>query len=352
MRITSIMVQANITKTLNNQMDRLYKINNDVSSGVRIHKGSDDPFGTSLSLRYDEDIDQTEQWIKNSDSGKEWIAHTTQILDQVQNVTQQIYSKAIQGDNDTITQEEKDTLALLINEQLEEIVDLTNNSYNGKKIFNGDIINASPFYAVKNKEGDITNVAVFNGFVDGNPQNPEYIYYREENDGSHTGIYIDKNGKEKNIIANDQSFGNVSISGSMNRRVSSSEIVNIAISGTDTFMKNGPGAEGDLFSSIIKIRDSLRGEIDNENGSEIDDLVKNMENITASQSRSGILYTRLELAKSVLETDKIELNDALSRVKDTDISEAMMNYNKYEVAYNMALNMSARILQTSLVDYM
>lgn len=333
-------------------MEKLYKINDDVSSGVKIHKASDDPFGTGLSLRYEQQIDQTKQWIENADSSREWIAHTTEVLGEVQNITQQIYAKSIQGDNDTVTQKEKDTLALLINEQLEQILDLANNSYNGKSVFNGDVINVSPFYAVKEDGKDISDIAVFTGFVDGSPNNPEYVYYKEQDDGSFTGIYLNSKGETTKEIPNDVSYGNTSIEGQMSRRISSSEIINIAVSGTDAFMPNGPKGDGDLFQSIIKVRDGLRSGDSDMSGGEIDDLVDAMENVTAWQARSGTIYTRLDLAKGVLETDEIDLTDALSRVKDTDVAEAMMDYNKYEAAYTMALNIGARIMQTSLIDYM
>ncbi|MBN1970572.1 MAG: flagellar hook-associated protein FlgL [Candidatus Delongbacteria bacterium] len=352
MRITSNMMQANIKNRLTEQMNKLYKLNDDLSSGERIHKVSDDPFNAGLAIRYDQQIGQTTQWIENADSGREWIAHTTQVLGQVKELTQSVYSKAIQGDNDTITQSEKDTLARLIDQELEEVLKLTNNSYNGKHIFNGDVINAAPFMAVRDEKGMMTSVAVFAGFEDGNPQRPTYVHFQEEEDGSMTGLYLDKNGDLINSISNDSNHNNINIDGSMSRRISSSEIVNIAVNGTDAFMPNGPDGTGDLFTSIIKVRDGLFSGDRDSSGSQIDDLVDAMQNVTAWQSKSGTIYTRLDITKEILETDKIELNDALSRIKDTDIADAMMEYTKNEAVYSMALNVGARIMMTTLADYM
>ena len=63
MRVTNSMVVNNLLSSLGKNATRLSKYQNQVSTGKRIQKLSDDPVGASYSIRYNTDIEKEKQYL-------------------------------------------------------------------------------------------------------------------------------------------------------------------------------------------------------------------------------------------------------------------------------------------------
>ena len=356
MRVTNTMLHNSINTNLQKQMSKLYDLNDDLSSGVKLHKTSDDPFNVGLSLKYDTNIKENKQWISNMENGKQWLGFSTEALSHSKDIVQQMYTKAIQADNDTLNDSNRDALATQVDAQLEELVKMGNTTYQGKYIFNGDVTNVPPFQEIR-EDGKIVDVAQFIRFEDGNPDNPIYVSYGNEassvgNDPAMLdGTYYDKQGRVVNTIIDDASAGHKSIDGQINRRTNESNYVNIAVNGGNTFQPSGANGNGDVFRTAIELRDGLLNNNTDEIGAQIDDLQTSMDRITSENSRAGTVYNRLDSAQELMTSNDVSLTDALSKIEDTDVASAMMDYTRLEATYQMSLQIGAQIMQTSLVSF-
>ncbi len=354
MRVTSSMLYSSINMNLQKQMEELYKYNEDISSQVRIHKPSDDPYALALSLKYDSSLTENNQWIENMENGKKWLGFTTDILDHSHDVAEKIYNLAIQGDNDSLTAENRESIATEVNGKLEELLKLANSSYLDKQIFNGDATNAPPFLGIRDDSGKLVGVAQFSHFKGGNPDHPIYLRFEDKGLGDPNtldGVYYTKNGSIDHQTADDPNLGKKTISGEINRRTKEDKYINIAINGGSVYQPSGANNDTDIFQVVIDLREGLQTNNTDQIGNQIHKIQDCMDQISSQNAKAGTLYSRLEIAQQIMTTDDINLTEALSNIEDTDVSKAMMEYTRLEAAYTMSLNIGAKIMQTSLVNY-
>jgi len=359
MRIPSSMLASNINNNISKYLSDLNKINDDVSSGVQLHRPSDAPYEVALSMNYESSLIENSQWMSNMENGLQWIANTSESLGQSKDVVQQIYTKAVQGANGSLNESNRQALAAQINAQLEELLKNGNDTYLGKYMFNGDATNVPPFLGIRNSDGDLEGVAQFVRFEGGNPNNPIYAEFKHTTGGTTPndstaldGVYYDKNGTIVQTVVDDPAAGDKTISGELNRRSAENNYVNIAVNGGDVFQPNGSNGDQDIFKVIIDLRNGFRNNSSDEIGRQITNLNKGMERITSNQATAGTIYNRMDIAKDMMTADDVSLTDALSNVKDTDVANAMMEYTRLQSTYNMALQMSVKISQASLINYM
>lgn len=348
MRVTNTLLYNNIYANLQNQMEDLFKLNDDLSSGVRIHKPSDDPFNATRSLDLDTSIAENSQFQSNVQNGQSWLGFASESLMHAENMTQTLYTKAVAADNDSLSEKERGTLALQVNDLLEELYNQANDKFNDKYIFNGDATNAPPFLAIRNAEGKIEQVAQFVEFQGGSPDNPIYVY--NEDSGAQT--FYDKDGNPVAAPASPPAVGESSISGEINRKVGINDYIDISINGANAFQPDGSNAETDIFKAVIELREGLENNDKEMIGGSISKLQNGMEQITNTQSRAGTIYNRLEIEMEMMNTNEINLTEALSNIEDTDVTQAMMEYTRLQATYQMSLQVGAKIMQTSLVSYL
>ncbi len=70
------------------------------------------------------------------------------------------------------------------------------------------------------------------------------------------------------------------------------------------------------------------------------------------RARVGAKVNRLEATQSRFADSKIQLTSLLSKVEDVDIAEIVMNLSNQQAIYQSALRAGAKIIQTSLLDFL
>ena len=119
------------------------------------------------------------------------------------------------------------------------------------------------------------------------------------------------------------------------------------------------GGTFDAFNSLIALRDLLR----NENGlpnSEIESRLTQMlgeldtvsENLLEGLRDLGARSAHLDLTENRMSSLELTLQEALSRDQDVDITEAVLELNQGEVAYQGALQISANTMKLSLMNFL
>jgi len=73
MRVTTGMAVGTLRTNLNRSYERIVRFQNELSSGTRINKLSDDPAGVERSLALRSELRNIEQFQNNIDDGMGWL---------------------------------------------------------------------------------------------------------------------------------------------------------------------------------------------------------------------------------------------------------------------------------------
>jgi flagellar hook-associated protein 3 FlgL len=66
----------------------------------------------------------------------------------------------------------------------------------------------------------------------------------------------------------------------------------------------------------------------------------------------GSRYVRLELTEERLSSQKVDFEELLSSNEDADITETIIKYSSAETIYNASLSAAAKVVQSTLLDYL
>ncbi len=285
----------------------LFKSHSHVSSGRKLLKPSDDPVGMYISMCLENGIDAETQYIRNIDDGTAWTNFTDGVIDQLTEKLTRAKQLALQGSNDTYTNEERRKIAIEINQILEHVYALSNTRYKEKYIFAGTNTLTQPFSATYDATtGEILTVQV-------NPTIP-----------SPPGI-----------------------DGKIYREVGENERVQINITGTELF--TGPTV--DIFQTLIDLRDALRNDDLTTMKNCIDQLDQGLSQVLNARAKLGGIINRLQLNKSRSEDKKLRLQGNKSELQDADMAQELINLQKAQIAYQAALFATSRVIQYSLVKF-
>ena len=292
MRVTQQMLHQNSVRHMNQNLSRLEKTNNQVSTGKLLHRPSDDPNGVSKAMNLKSALAANEQYGRNTNEATLWIDETDQTINDVVNVMQRVRELAVQGSNDTLSDQDKSIIASEVDELTEQIRTFANTKVNGHYIFNGQVTKESPFPAKDSYKTDTFDTGAKSFTIA-------------------DGVVIQAN------VTADKLFGTAADNTS-------------------------------LFQTLSKLADGLRS------GSAIplDQIDQGMDRILSTQAEAGAKQNRVEAVANRIKDSNIELQSMLSKIEDVDYAEAITRLKSEESIYQATLAASSKIIQPSLMDFL
>lgn len=294
-RVTQGMMNTQLLRNLNNNMNRMNNESNQLSTGRKINKPSDDPVGLTFALRYRSELATNEQYQKNVDSALSWLEYTDTTLDQAGSVFQRVRELAVKGANDTNPQEALDSIKSEVGELYNQLVSIGNSQFNGKYVFNGQKTDTIP-YSIDNAAQDKTDT-----------------YSIQYEIG--TGVKLPIN------VTGEQVFGKA-------------DSADNAFQVLQDLMKALGDGKTDDVSQLI-------GKIDSR-----------MDSFLQVRSDIGAKTNRIELAQSRLKDININLQSLQSKTEDADYAEVITKLQVSENVYQASLSMGAKLISPSLVDFL
>jgi len=137
MRITNNLLIHNMLWNMNNNLVSMNEKQTQLATGKRIHKPSDDPVGTTRIIKVKSDIAENLQYKENVRDAQSWLDVSENSLMDTKDILQRIRELAVQGANDTYTEEETDKIAKEIDQLLEELIVNANSTIAGRYLFSG-----------------------------------------------------------------------------------------------------------------------------------------------------------------------------------------------------------------------
>ena len=329
MRITSKMMTNRYLQDANRNLNNLQTLTNQLTTGKEISKPSDNPYKVARSMQLTTDINTNKQYNENIKDTINWLDSTDEALSQVTKVVQRIRTLMVSAGNAGYGSDERTAICDEVNERISELSQILNTNFDGKYIFGGTKTSSTP-----------TDVVV-------------------DAYGNKRKIYVDKDGKElKTDGTDDYSNSILSMIGStLTSEVSQGVEMAYNVNAKDILsFKSTDGTQVDFIGLLSEIAYNL-GSADENDSSKIanenlDDLDKVIQNLLKIRAEVGAKQNRMESAKSKNEDENYNMTDILSKTEDVDFTEKTIQYSVAQTVYQAALQVSAQILPTTLLDYL
>ncbi|WP_374717547.1 flagellar hook-associated protein FlgL [Neobacillus sp.] len=296
-RVTQSMLNQNMLFNLQRSNSAMAKYQEQLSTGKKITKPSDDPVVAVRSMYFRSSLNEIDQYKRNAEDGLSWMTSTDEALDEVISVLHRVRELTVQGLNGTNGGNDRKAIAEEINQLKEHLGEIANTQMAGRYLFAG------------------TDV-----------KNPPYG--------------LDDSGTEKGFLSKNE--------GKLELQVGPNNHVQINVSGVQVFNNDGDGG-------IFKVLKNIVNEFQSENNQSSDLLSKldqQLDHVLQIRADLGARMNRMELSSTRLEGLELSAVSLLSKEEDADITKVIIDLKAQENVHRAALSAGARIIQPSLVDFL
>ena len=157
MRVTNKMMTNNMMSNINKNKINMSDLENQYSTGKKIQKPSDDPIVAVRALKLRTNLSEISQYYdKNIPDAESWFDVTESALKNVNDILSQMNTLCVQGANDTLTAEDRESVLKNLVQLKEQIYQEGNSDYAGRYVFTGYKTNTSLVY------GEVTKDTTYN----------------------------------------------------------------------------------------------------------------------------------------------------------------------------------------------
>lgn len=407
MRVTFNSINRHIQKSIVDRYNDLANLQEQLSTGKRLLRPSDDPIDISNDLQLRTKLKQLSQYKKNISDGLGFMEVSDTAMMSLDSLVQRMRELAIQAASDTLSEKERLYLASEVEQLIRQALSLGNTTFKGDYVFAGaqtkivpfpmesskaatsqDYLNYRMAYYDASAAAPGTAVQLYDGYtaepihniIPGTFQlSVAGTTYREGTDytmdyvnGTITilatspnaatlsadvspttvnyqpgafKITFDYVGKGKDIY--NQTVTN---EGDIIREIEKGIVTPINITARD--LTYDADTDTDLFEVMIKFGQNLLQ--NNQPGitTTITNLDISLKTLLAAQSKNGARINRFEITKERNELQYIETTRLQSELEDAELAETATNFAVTEMVYNAALQSAAKIIQPSLVNFL
>jgi len=161
MRITTFMLFNQFSNSLSKNLSQLAKVQQQLSSGKRLTKPSDDIIAARGAMAYKVSIGEVEQFSRNIDTGTSMLGNTENQLRSTNSLINRAREIAISESNDTATAATRSMSSYEVENIFDELLDIGNAKLNGKYLFSGFSTSTQPFNASGTYMGDSGSLEIY-----------------------------------------------------------------------------------------------------------------------------------------------------------------------------------------------
>lgn len=305
MRVTQSMLSSNMLRNLNTSYGKMGKLQEQLYTGKKVNRPSDDPVVAIKGMAYRTELDRTDQYKRNIGEANSWLDATDDALGQVGEALNRVKELVVQAANDTNTEDDRNKMK----QEIEQI---------------------------RNHLKDIANTQIGN----------KYIF-----SGTHTDMPLYENGVENPAL-----IGATGLDEEIEIDVFEAVRININTPGQQLFQ--------DIDDLMGNIADALETGSVNNNGTYIGGLLgdlatgsngtlANVQNaVLEKRADVGARQNRVELMEQRLDIHEVSTTKQMSMNEDTEYAGTITELVTQESIHQAALSVGARIIQQTLVDFM
>ncbi|MBE3589544.1 MAG: flagellar hook-associated protein FlgL [Firmicutes bacterium] len=295
MRVTSSMVYQQVLGDLRRAQTRLAQLQEQMASGRRINRPSDDPSGVQYTLDLSHGVAQNERYLANAQAAQDRLDTTDQALSSIGDLITRARQLAIQGSDSSLPLSAHRALAAEVRQLRDQLVDTANTEMAGHYLFAGARDDTKPWSV-----DPVTGLLQY-----ANAAYPQTIV-REIGPGVRVPVNVDAS---KDIQ--------------------------------------------DLYTALDKLAQDLDAQdVTSVSGADLTEISRLQDAFLQHRAVVGALSARMQMAIDRLGAAGFELQKLLSDTEDADVTKTVMDALQSENAYRMALQVGARLLQPTLLDFL
>jgi flagellar hook-associated protein 3 FlgL len=289
-RVSNRMLVDLSLANLADNVKKLTDLQDQASSLKRLRRPSDAPADVVSAMGLRADLGRNDQISRNIDDATAWLGTADNALQQTVTQLQRVNDLMVQARNTSLDATSRAAIASQIDSIKNTIIGLANTQYAGRAIFAGTASGGTAY--------------------------------------SSTGTYV-------------------GVSSPIERTVGPGQRVQVNVNGDEVF--GTPG--NDLFTLLGQISDAVRND-----PTQLDTLSTTFDGATntvqTALAEVGARFQRVSALQSQNSSDAVTMKKNLSDIEDADIAQVMMNLQTQQVAYQAALQATARAIQPSLADFL
>ncbi|MBI3911624.1 MAG: flagellar hook-associated protein FlgL [Armatimonadetes bacterium] len=302
MRVPTFGIYQKSIRHLAESAARLDRAREQVSTGKRVLRPSDDPEAAGVAMAARAEVEQLTQFRQNTDRAALFLDMTESSLAAITEQLRKVRTTALQASTAALDAGDREALAQQVERLADRIAGLMNTETGGRYLFGGTLDAAPPFRQA----------------AAGEP----YVY-----NGNATRLEM---GLAPDLVLP------VSVAGS--------ELVNER--------SDAAGAPKSLFQTLADLAKEIRAASPTAISARIADLDVDLGNITRLRADVGARRNYVELARERLDATLAQLRTRQSEAEDADLSAALIELQAAELANQATAGAAARLAQPTLLDFL
>jgi flagellar hook-associated protein 3 FlgL len=299
MRITEGIISGRNLADLQRANAAVAKASQQVSTGNRLSRPSDDPQAVQKALNLRGDLAATAQYMDTASASQGWAQATDDALSDINDVLQRAREAVVQGGNGTMSQKDRNDIATQIDQLIGQAKASGNATFDGQYIFAGQKTDTAPY----------------------------------DPDGADT-----YNGDTGSIVRTIGPGVSVQLNGSMGSVL-------------------GNGSDGKALQVLRDIAAHLRGGTAADTNalrtSDLSAIDASMADVSTARAEAGALSNRLTTAANRLTDLQTSTEKVRSGVEYVDLAEAISTLSSQQAVYQAALQATGSSLsQRTLMDFL
>jgi len=317
MRITNRMMTESAIQNMAENLEKVSKLQEKISSTKQFQVASEDPTNASASLSLRSHLQTLNSYTDAAEMTQNWMSATDNAFDQLEQIAVRANNLILRGLNDSLSGSERAlSIAPEMQDLMDEAVEIGNTSVNGQYIFSG--------YQLNQKAFSLSDSATSLTDYQGNTFTPKVVNYLGD-----TGSMQRNLGPNQSVTLNVR--GDQAILGFLQNLIQAS----------NALKQNNINDTGDPVTDPINLKSTLTG------------LKSSLETLDQYRTSNGARMRQVDSAANFLETGKLETKSLLSEKEDTNMAEGIALLANQQTTYQAVLEVSQRAISAlSLFDYL
>lgn len=325
---------------------RIADLQENLSSGLRINRPSDDPIGFEKARRLERFGKEIDQYDRSVDTARNWNQVTQASLDQLSGLFTEAYETAVQAANDTYSDEERTTLAERLRGIKTTVIDELNTKVGDEFIFAGNNTLQKPF--IDDPASADYGQVIDPGSAPPHTAAPDYTDFdgdRVRHIGPALKVKVNMTAQDVHqIVAEpvgppddpvDPPAG-ITITDALDNLIEAVDPTTPdppPLTNNPPFPVPGPGDQQEAIQNGLHVISIAR------------------DHLIDRGSEAGETGRRLELAEQRLADVSLKTTEQQSEIEETDVADAITDYQRHQNSLQAALRVQSTADRISLLDY-
>lgn len=320
LRVTQSMLNTQMLRNITNNLSRMNTLQNQLSTGMKINKPSDDPVGITFALRYRSEIQSNDQYVENVSSTLSQLQYADTTVGQAGDVMQRFRELLVTGANGTYEQTSLNAMQTEIKQLYNQMIEIGNSQFNGKQMFNGELTGSKPYPAT-----------AIDDTVDLNAVPPRLKAYQTATDTQEIKYELSSGMTLGFSMTGNVIFGDALSTTATPEEEEASDNAFMLLQRAFDMMGSG---DQDGIQKLI-------GQVDSR-----------LDQILTARADIGARVNRVEIISNRLGDIDLNLQTVRAKTEDADMSKVITQMKTEENVYQASLSVGAQLIRPSLVDFL